>query len=102
VLQKFLLAVFAIQCDQQLVAALGLAGHRALLPCLLASVDALVQAVDSYYESYCRVFRQWWYGKKETLEKAANWCHADNHHLVRASLLPVFDPFQTSSANVAS
>ncbi len=56
--QKFLPAVFAIWHDQQLVAALGLAGRRALLPRLLASIDVVVQAVNSYYEGYRRVFRQ--------------------------------------------
>jgi hypothetical protein len=36
VLQKFLLAMFTIWYDQQLVATLGPARRRALLPCLLA------------------------------------------------------------------
>jgi hypothetical protein len=63
--QKFPPAVFAIRRDQQLVAALGPAGRRALLPRLLASIDALIQAVDSYHESYRRVFGRRRKGKKE-------------------------------------
>jgi hypothetical protein len=102
VLQKFLPAVFAIRRDQQLVATFGPPEHRALLPCLLASVDALVQAVDSYNENYSQVFERWRCGKKEELEKAADRRHANNHDLVRASILLFSDPFQTSSVNVVS
>jgi hypothetical protein len=99
---KFLPALFVVQCDQQLFTALGLARCRALLPCLLVSIDALVQAVDSCYESYHRNFGQWQHGKKETPEKAADLRHVDNHGLVRANLLPFSDPFWTSSADIES
>jgi hypothetical protein len=87
VLQKFLPAIFAIQRDEQLVVALGLAGRCALLPHLFASIDALVQAVDSYYESYHRVFGRRRHSKEETPRKATDWRHADNHDPVCASLL---------------
>jgi hypothetical protein len=80
--QKLLPAVFAIWCDQQLVAALRPAGRRALLPRLLASIDALIQAVDSYHESYRRVFGRRHKGKKETPERAVNCRHAATHDLV--------------------
>jgi hypothetical protein len=56
--------VFVIWRNQQLVAALGLARRRELLPHLLASIDALVEAVDSYYESYRRVFGRWRHSKE--------------------------------------
>ncbi len=85
-LPKFLLAVFTIRCNQQLVAALRPAGRRALLPCLLASIDTPVQMVDSYYESYCQVFGQWQRGKREKQVKAADWRHVDNHDLVSTFL----------------
>jgi hypothetical protein len=64
--------VFAIWRDQQLVTALRPAGCCALLPRLLASISALVQAVDSYYESYCQVFGKQRRGKKEEREKATD------------------------------
>ncbi len=67
-LHNFLLAVFAPQRDQQRVTALKSAGRCSLLLRLLASIYVLVQAVDSYYESYCQVFGQWRHGKKEKLE----------------------------------
>jgi hypothetical protein len=54
--QKFLPAVYMIRRDQRLVEGLGAASHRALLPCLLASFDALVQAVDVHYTVHRRVF----------------------------------------------
>jgi hypothetical protein len=59
VLQKFLPAVFAIRHGEQLVAGLGPALRRALLPYLLASMDMLVQAVELFYESYRQDFA-WW------------------------------------------
>jgi hypothetical protein len=71
-------AVFVIWRDQQLVDVLEPTGCHALLPPLLASIDALVQSVVSYYESYRRLFRQWQHGKKEKPEKAADRLHADN------------------------
>ncbi len=43
----------------------GPAGHRALLPHLLTSNDALVQAVDSYYESYYRALEWQWRSMKK-------------------------------------
>jgi hypothetical protein len=82
VLQKFLPTVFAIQRDQRLIASLGPASRRALLPLLLASTDSLVQAVDSYYESTHCVFGQWQHGKKETPERAADRWHADYNDMV--------------------
>ncbi len=84
--QKFLPAVFAIRRDQHLVASLGPADCRALLPRLLASIDALVQAVDSYYESTRRVFSRRRHGKKETPECAADQGHADHHDMVSPGL----------------
>jgi hypothetical protein len=86
VLQKFLPAVFAIRRDQRLVASLGPAGRRALLPRLLASIDALVQAVDSYYKSTRRVFGRRRHGKKEMPERAADRRHADHHDMVSPGL----------------
>jgi hypothetical protein len=53
-----------------------------LLPCLLASIDALIQAVDSYHESYRRVFGRRRKGKKETPKRAADCRHANTHDLV--------------------
>ncbi len=99
-LQKFLPAVFAIRRDQQLVAALGPAGRRALLPRLLASIDKLVQAVDSYYESYRWVLGRQRRGKKETAERAADWRHANSHDLVSHSLLLFPEPSWSHSANL--
>jgi hypothetical protein len=98
----FLPSVFAILCNQQLIAALGLTEPSALLGRLYASIDALVQAIDSYYESYRRVFGWRQRGKKEKPEKAADLRHANNHELVSASLLPFSDSFWTSSAIVDS
>jgi hypothetical protein len=100
--QKFLPAVFAIQCNQQLITPLRPTGCCVLLPRLLASIDALVQVVDSYYECYCQVFGQQRRSKKEKLERAADQRYANNHNLVNASLLSSSDPFRTSSANVDS
>jgi hypothetical protein len=71
-LQKFLPAVFAIWHYQQLVAALRPTKCCVLLPCLLAFIDMLVQAKDSYYESYRRVFGQRRRGTKKKPEKAAD------------------------------
>jgi hypothetical protein len=98
--QKFLPTAFAIRCDQQLVTALGPAGHRALLPRLLASIDTQVQAVESYYESYCWVFGRQRRVKKEKQDKVADRRHADNHDLVSHSFLHFSEPFRTSSANL--
>ncbi len=74
----------------------------ALLPCLPTSIDALVQAIESYYDSYRRVFRRLWPGKKEKLEKATDQPQANNHDLVSASLQPFFDPFWISSTDIDS
>ncbi len=100
VLQKFLLSVFAIRRGQQLVAALRPAGCCALLPCLHVSIDALVQALDSYYESYRRVIGQRQHGKYDTLKWAADQRHADSHDLVSQSFLHLPEPFRTSSADL--
>ncbi len=94
--------MLAIRRDQQIIAVLGPARRRALLPPLLASIDALVQAVDTYYKSYHQVFGRRRRGKKKKPEKAADWRYADNHDLVSPSLLSFSDPFCTSSANVDS
>ncbi len=83
---KFLPAVFAIRRDQRVVAALGTARRCALLPCLLVSIDALVQAVDSHYESYRRVFGRRQHGQKEDAEGAVERRHADHHNLVSLGL----------------
>ncbi len=69
--QKFLPAVFMIRRDQRLVEGLGAAGRRALLPRLLASIDAFVQAVDLHYTVHRRMLGSRRRGKKETAEKAA-------------------------------
>ncbi len=96
---KFLPAVFAIRRDQQLVAALGPAGCRALLPRLLASLDALVQAVNAHYTAYQWVFGWCRRGKTEMAKRAADRRAADNHDMVsRGSPYP----FWTPSANVPS
>jgi hypothetical protein len=84
--QKFLPAVFAIRRDQRLVAALGTAGRRALLPWLLASIDALVQAIDSYYESNRRVFGRRRHVRNETPERVADRRHTDHHDMVSPGL----------------
>jgi hypothetical protein len=86
VLQNFLPAVFAIRRDQRLVASVWPAGRRALLPRLLASIDALVQAVDSYYKLTRRVFGRWQHGMKETPERAADRRHTDQHDMVSPGL----------------
>jgi hypothetical protein len=92
-------AVFAIWHNQQLIAAFGTARRCALLPRLFESIDALVQAVDSYYEGYRRVFGRRWRGRKEKPEKAADRRHADNHNQVSRSL-PLFpEPFRTLSTD---
>ncbi len=81
------------------MAALGPAGRRALLPRLLASLDALVQAVDAHYTAYRRVFGRRRRGKKETAEREADRRAADNHDMVsRGSPYP----FRTPSANAPS
>jgi hypothetical protein len=84
--QKFLPAVFAIRRDQCLVASLGSAGCRALLPQLLASIDTLVQAIDLYDELTCCVFGRQRHGKKETSKRAVDRRHADHHDMVSLGL----------------
>ncbi len=91
--QKFLPSVFAIWHGQQLVAAFGPARRCALLLRLLASIDVLVQVVNSYNDILHQVFGRRRQGKKEKPEKAADWRYADNHDLVGASLQPFSDPF---------
>ncbi len=66
---------------------MGPAGHRVLLSRLLALIDGLVQAVDSYYESTRRVFGRRRHGKKETAEHVVDWQHA-NHHDMVSRVLP--------------
>ncbi len=96
---KFFSAVFVIRRDQRLVAALGTAGRRALLPRLLASIDALVQAIDSYYESNRRVFGRRRQGKNENAERAVERRHADHHDMVSRSFA---DTSRAFSANFRS
>ncbi len=45
-------AIFIIRRDQQLVAALSPASCRALLPHLLTSLDAHLQAVNVHYTAH--------------------------------------------------
>ncbi len=91
--QKFLPAIFMIRRDQRVVEGLGAAGRRALLPRLLASIDALVQAVDAHYTAHRRVFGRYRRGKKETAEKAAERRAADQHDMVSGSPPDLFRPY---------
>ncbi len=92
-LHKFLPVVFAVRRDQLWVVALGPDGRRALLPRLLASIDALIQAVDAHYTVHRRVFGHRQHGKKETAKRAADWHAADQHDMVsQGSLYPLRTP----------
>lgn len=72
------------------------AGCCALLHCLLAALDGLVQAVDSWYENYHRVFGRRQRGTKERLEMAADQRNADNYDQENACFLTFSKPLQTS------
>ncbi len=66
-----------IRWDQHLVDSLRLAGRRALLPHLLASVDVLVQAVNLHYMAHQWVFGHCQHSKKEMDECADDQRAAD-------------------------
>ncbi len=81
-----------IRRDQHLVEGLGAAGCCALLPCLLASIDVFMQAVDVYYTAHWHVFGRRRHGKKETAEKAVEQHAADQHDMVSGSPPDLFWP----------
>ncbi len=99
--QKFLPAVFAVRRDQLLVEALGPDGRRALLPRLLASIDALIQAVDAHYTAHRRVFGRRRRGKKETAERAADRRAADQHDMVSRGSRTPSGPLPAISADLS-
>jgi hypothetical protein len=68
--------------DQSIVDELNRVMKRELLPCLLPSMEVLVQAIDSYYKSNRRVFGLRWLCQQERPEVAADQGHADNHDIV--------------------
>ncbi len=73
---------FYVWCDQRLMEGLGASGHCALLPRLLASIDALVQAVDAHHTVYlCRLGRRW-RGKNERVEKVTEQYAANQYDIV--------------------
>ncbi len=82
-----------IRRDQHLVEGLGAASCRALLPRLLVSIDALVQAIDAYYMAHWRVFGCHRCSKKETTEKAAERHTADQDDMMIVSPPDLFWPY---------
>ncbi len=80
--------------DQRPVEGLKAAGHCALLPCLLAFIDALVQAIDAHYTVHQCVFgRHRRHPKKDKAEKAVERRAADQHDMVSGSFPDPFRPY---------
>ncbi len=68
-----------IRPNLHLVEGLAPAGCRVLLPRLLASTDALVQAIIVHYMVHCPVLGRCRCYKKETVKGAAEGRAADQH-----------------------
>ncbi len=66
---KFLPAVYQVRGDARIVESLGREGRRALLPHLLASIDALIQSIDSYYRTNRKAIGRRRLSKKEKTDE---------------------------------